>query len=238
MFEDSLVESCGRIRTRSQRYVAGCLLLELALVTAFILVPYLYPAALPARLVSVPLLAPPPAPAPAMVEQRASHAAAAHPEMLMRTLLAPPKIPTLIRKVVDDLPPSLVIGSGSETGRGNGSAGAILPNVAPAPAPRVEQQKAQRPPRISAGVAAGQLIAPIRPIYPVIARETRTQGTVVVEATISTTGQIENARAVSGPPLLVHAALAAVREARYRPFLLNETPVEVETTIQVVFTLN
>ena len=75
-------------------------------------------------------------------------------------------------------------------------------------------------------------------MYPVIARETGTQGTVVVEATISTTGRIENARAVSGPPLLVHAAVEAVREARYRPFLLNGTPVDVETTIQVVFTRN
>jgi protein TonB len=238
MFEDSLVESCGRIRTRSQRYVAGCLLLELALVTTFILVPYLYPAALPARFLSVPLLAPPPAPAPALVEQRASRATAAHPEMLMKMLLAPPKIPTTIRHVVDDLPPSLVMGSGSDTGRGNGPPGAILPSLTPPPARRVEPQKPQRPPRISAGVAAGQLMAPIRPVYPVIARETRTQGTVVVEATISTTGRIENARAVSGPPLLVHAAVEAVREARYRPFLLNGTPVEVETTIQVVFTLN
>lgn len=91
---------------------------------------------------------------------------------------------------------------------------------------------------MSAGVAAGQLIAPIRPVYPAIARETGTQGTVVVQATISKSGTIENPRVVSGPSLLVNAALDAVRQARYRPFLLNGQPVEVETTISVIFRMN
>jgi protein TonB len=71
-----------------------------------------------------------------------------------------------------------------------------------------------------------------------MARLTRTQGTVVVQAMISRTGSIENAHALSGPAILQPAALAAVRSARYRPYLLNGTPVEVETTISITFHMN
>ena len=81
------------------------------------------------------------------------------------------------------------------------------------------------------------MIAPIRPVYPAIAREARIQGTVVVEATISTQGLVEHARVVSGPPILATAALSAIAQARYEPFKLNGDPVEVETTISVIFKL-
>ena len=236
MFEDSLVESCGRIRTRSHRYVAGSWVLQAALVATLALIPYLYPEALPVRFLSVPLLAPRPAPALAMVAQPASAATVAHPEMLL-TLTAPPRIPTLIPHVADPAPPSLNIGAEPSGVRGNGPVGVILPGFAPPPAPRVQIRQTHAPTRVSAGVAAGQLIAPIRPVYPVIARETHTHGTVVIEATISAAGRIENTRVVSGPALLVHAAEEAVREARYKPFLLNGVPVEVETTIRIVFSL-
>jgi protein TonB len=235
MFEDSLVESCGRVRTRSHRYVAGSLLLQAAVVTTLVLIPYLYPAALPARFLTVPLIAPPPSPVPVMVAQSTPNTLSAHPEMLMRTMMPPSRIPTIMPPIVNDLPPSLVIGGESGAARASGP---ILPGLEPPAAPRVEPTPAQRPLHISAGVAAGQLIAPIRPVYPIIARETHTQGTVVVEATISTTGRIENVRVVSGPALLVHAAEEAVAAARYKPFLLNGNPVQVETTIRVVFTLN
>jgi protein TonB len=67
--------------------------------------------------------------------------------------------------------------------------------------------------------------------------EARVQGTVVVSALISTTGHIESLRVLSGPPLLVNAAVDAIRQARYRPWTLNGEPVEVETTINVVFSL-
>ncbi len=81
------------------------------------------------------------------------------------------------------------------------------------------------------------LLAPIAPQYPTIARISRTQGTVVVEAIISKTGQIESAHVVSGPMVLQAAALQAVRDARYRPFLLNNQPTEVSTTISINFRL-
>lgn len=238
MFEDSLVESTGRIRTRSRRYVAGSFLLQAALVTTLILIPYLYPAALPARFLSVPLIAPPPAPAPLLVAQHAASAPISHPEMLMETLTAPARIPNRIPHIVDPNPPSLVIGGDFGGSRGSGIPGGILPGATPPPAPRVEPARPRGPVHVSGGVAEGRLIVPIQPVYPALARATHTEGTVVIEATISTSGRIENTHVVSGPPLLVQAALNAIQQARYRPFLLNNQPIEVETTIRVVFTLN
>jgi periplasmic protein TonB len=79
------------------------------------------------------------------------------------------------------------------------------------------------------------LLAPIRPVYPVIAKAAGVQGSVVVEAIISRTGTIESLRVVSGPEMLRGAAIDAIREARYRPYRLNGEPVDVETTITVNF---
>jgi protein TonB len=81
------------------------------------------------------------------------------------------------------------------------------------------------------------LIAPIRPVYPVIAKAAGVQGTVVVEAVISRTGTIESLHVVSGPAMLQQSAMEAIREARYQPFRLNGEPTEVQTTITVNFRL-
>jgi len=238
MFEDSLVESTGRIRTRSRRYAVGSFLLQAALVAVIILVPYIYPAVLPTRYLSVPLNAPPPAPAPQMAQQRAA-ASPQRPVLLAIDMTAPRQIPTSISRIVDDAPPSLVIGGDTGTSRG-----VNVPGVASSSgdntssAPRVRLAKPSGPIHISSGVAQGQLLVPIHPIYTAIALATRTQGTVVVAATISTSGTIENLRVLSGPPLLVDAAVSAIRQARYRPYLLNGEPVEVETTIVVIFRLD
>ena len=90
---------------------------------------------------------------------------------------------------------------------------------------------------VSTGVSQGMLLAPIRPVYPVIAKAAGVQGTVVVEAVISRTGTIESLHVVSGPAMLQNAALDAIREARYRPFRLNGEAIAVETTITVIFRL-
>jgi protein TonB len=75
------------------------------------------------------------------------------------------------------------------------------------------------------------------PLYPPIAKAARVAGTVVLQANISKTGTIENLRVISGPPMLQQAAMDAVKSWRYKPYLLNSEPVEVETTVNVVFTL-
>jgi periplasmic protein TonB len=84
---------------------------------------------------------------------------------------------------------------------------------------------------------AGNLLSRTLPQYPAIPRAAHIQGVVVLQATISKNGSIENLRVVSGPPLLRQAAIDAVQAWRYKPYLLNGDPVEVETTINVVFNL-
>jgi protein TonB len=236
MFEDSLVESTGRIRTRSGRYAAGSFVLETALVAVIILIPYLYPDVIPRKFITLPLIAPPPPAAPAPL-QRVTAAPVSHSEEFQHTLLAPPTIPTTIGHVVDTTPPGPVTGD-LGPGVGIGVPGANpLTAITPPPIPRVHPAKPIGPVHVSEGVAAGQLIVPIRPRYPAIALATHTQGTVVIAAIISTEGRIESLRVVSGPPMLVSAAVDAIRQARYRPWKLNGEPVEVETTINVVFSL-
>ena len=83
----------------------------------------------------------------------------------------------------------------------------------------------------------GSLLHQVQPTYPPLAKTARIQGPVVLEAVISKAGAIENLRVISGPPLLIKAALDAVSEWRYRPYILNDEPVEVETRITVNFTL-
>jgi protein TonB len=99
------------------------------------------------------------------------------------------------------------------------------------------QAAAPKKVNISAGVAVGMLLQKTTPVYPPIAKAARVSGTVVLQATISKTGLIENLRVISGPAMLQQAALDAVKTWRYRPYLLNNEPVEVETTVNVIFTL-
>jgi protein TonB len=84
----------------------------------------------------------------------------------------------------------------------------------------------------------GNLLHRVEPEYPPIAKQAGIQGTVVIKAFISRAGAIERTELLSGPPLLAHAALEAVRQWRYRPYYLNDKPVEVETQITVNFVLN
>ena len=84
----------------------------------------------------------------------------------------------------------------------------------------------------------GSLLNPVQPVYPALARQARVQGAVLLQAVISRQGTIENLQVLGGPPLLVKSALDAVRQWRYRPYILNGEAVEVETRITVNFTLS
>jgi periplasmic protein TonB len=86
--------------------------------------------------------------------------------------------------------------------------------------------------------AEGNIIYRVQPSYPPIARQARVQGSVELRAIISKTGAIENLVVVSGHPMLVKSAIEAVRQWRYRPYLLNNEPIEVETEITVNFVLS
>ena len=91
--------------------------------------------------------------------------------------------------------------------------------------------------RVSMGVSEGLLLERMNPSYPEIARRLHIGGTIALGATISKSGRIEDLRVLSGHPLLREAAIEAVKNWRYRPYLLNGQPVEVETTIEIHFTL-
>ena len=86
-------------------------------------------------------------------------------------------------------------------------------------------------------MSEGNLIRRVQPSYPPLARSARIQGTVVLQAIISKDGSIENLRLLSGHPMLAPAAIEAVKQWRYRPYVLNNEPVEVETQITVNFSL-
>ena len=93
-----------------------------------------------------------------------------------------------------------------------------------------------RPPRVSA-MMQGNLIRRVEPLYPSVAKIAGVQGTVLIKALISADGRIEQARIISGSPLLSPAALEAIKQWRYRPYILNGGAIEVETEITVNFVL-
>ena len=156
-------------------------------------------------------------------------------EMMNNQLLAPTRIPHDIKIVAEkEAPPASFGVAGADFGGSNsGVMGSIFGDTGK---PKVKAE-APKKVNISAGVAVGMLLQKTQPIYPPIAKAARVSGTVVLQATISKTGSIENLRVVSGPAMLQQAALDAVKSWRYRPYLLNNEPVEVETTVNVIFTL-
>ncbi len=107
--------------------------------------------------------------------------------------------------------------------------------IALVPVAFAQQPDAPKPERIrvSSGVAEGQIIRRVDPVYPKEARENNIQGDVVLTATISKEGNIINLKLVSGPPLLADAATEAVKQWKYRPYLLDGEPIEIETTVTV-----
>lgn len=108
------------------------------------------------------------------------------------------------------------------------------------PAPPAANSDARKPTRIRIGgnVAAAKLTHFVHPVYPPLARQTRISGTVRLHAVISTDGRVQSLETVSGHPLLIQAALDAVHQWTYQPTLLNGEPVEVDTVIDIVFSLD
>lgn len=117
----------------------------------------------------------------------------------------------------------------------------IHPATQPAPIPtptiRLQQSPPSTPVRITSGVQSAKLVFGPKPAYPSLARATRVQGTVKIQAVIGRDGMIKDLQVLSGPPLLIEVAIEAVRQWRYQPTLLNGDAVEVVTDIDVNFTI-
>jgi TonB family protein len=137
-----------------------------------------------------------------------------------------------------DAAPTAGFGSGGlDSMGGNSGASGVFNNGKGAPKVTAAAE-APKTLNVSGSVMAGRAISKTPPVYPRFARDARVDGTVVLHATISKAGAISNVSVISGPQMLRQAALDAVKTWRYKPYLLNNEPVEVETTVNVIFVLN
>ncbi len=143
--------------------------------------------------------------------------------------------------MISDAPaiPGMMLSSEGSVGNALGDilTSTALPPAAPAVVKVQQKPKSLAPVRIGGAVQASKIINQARPEYPPLAKSARVSGVVTLQATISREGTIRNLQVVSGHPLLVPSALAAVQRWTYSPTLLNGEPVEVITQIEVHFTL-
>jgi protein TonB len=236
MFDD-LVESTTTARkSKTGVGMLISIIVQSIILGVLILIPLIYTQALPKAFLSTLLVAPAPPPPPPPPAQALVKAIKPVKLITGGKLMAPKSIPKDVAIIKEDAPPPDIAQPavfGGIAGAGIISAGPIG-GVAPPPPP-----KAVTPQRIKQGgnVTAASIITQTRPVYPPLARQARIQGSVVLHAIIDKDGNVAQLEVVSGHPLLVQAALDAVRSWRYKPTLLNGDPVEVDTTITVTFTM-
>jgi len=251
MFEQTFVQTGKTNKTWTVVLSFGiqCLLMGL-----LVILPMIYFDVLPSATLQSFLVAPPPPPPPPPPP------AAAPPKVVKviprqfdaGKLVTPKAIPKEIAQIKEEeLPPPTsgaagVVG-GVPGGVAGGSPGGVLggilggiPSAAPPPPPPPKkEEKAPTPQRIRVGgnVQSAMLVSQQKPIYPPLAKQARISGTVELSAVIGKDGRVANLSVIKGHPLLVQAALDAVKNWIYKPTLLNGEPVEVSTTIDVNFTL-
>jgi protein TonB len=249
IFSDSVLEF-GLQRKRKLFATTTSFIVNCLVICVMLAVPLMFTEELPKAQLLTFLVAPPPPPPP-------PPPAAAEVQRVVRpietdmlnngTLRTPTKIPQKIEMIKEEEAPPPMAASGGVVGGvpggiPGGQMGGVIGSVISATSslaavPKFVPAIPQRI-RISAGVTKGLLIHRVEPTYPTLARSARVQGDVVLSAVIDTNGQIQNLQLVSGHPMLVPAAITAVKQWRYKPYLLNGQPVEVETTITVIFTLS
>lgn len=236
MFEESMVESLAVPGPETRRWtMAASLILQISLAGILAALPLLYPEGLSSHIIAPLVFTPPPPRVPVSVRQSPSPAenpAQSTPVPAIEHF-AHPVFSGHGRLSSEDAPPiantSMNMGDGMPSFLTEQPSHSLPVSAGPGEA-------RPRSVRISQ-LSAGMLLAPIRPVYPAIARAAGVSGQVVVSAIISNTGAIESLQVISGPGLLRQAALEAIQAARYKPFLLNGQPVEVHTTITVSFQL-
>jgi len=239
MFEDSLIESGGKLKTKRGKTTFFSFVLEAVIVGVFVLIPLLFTEALPHAQLMMSLVAPPPPPPPPPPPAVIKVVKQVQTDIINNQLRTPTKIPKKVEMIKEEEAPPPVSGvvggvpGGVPGGSMNGVMGGIIGNT-PIAVPKVAVQRV----RVSQGVSAGLVIHRVQPNYPPLAKTARVQGQVMLAAIIGKDGTIQNLHVVSGHPLLTQAALDAVKQWRYKPYILNGEPVEVDTTIAVNFTLS
>ncbi len=250
MFSDSLLEfgpqRKGKAVATVTSFVLNCLAVGALLALPLVFTEQLPKAQLLTFLVAPP--PPPPPPPPAAAEQIQRVVRPIQTDLLSSgQLRTPSKIPQKIQMIKEEeAPPPMPVGGGVvggvPGGIPGGQLGGVIGGIVNATSslgavPKFVPATPQRV-RISQGVTKGLLIHRVEPSYPPLARQARVQGEVVLSAVIDREGNIQNLQLVSGHPMLVPSAIAAVKQWHYKPYLLNGQPVEVETTITVIFALS
>jgi protein TonB len=236
MFDELIVSGNTSEMQHSRKpwSVGLAVIIQSAIVGAVLLIPLIYTQVLPSAMINTFLVAPPP-PAPPPPPQQAVVKQVQPKTFAVNRMVSPTMIPKQVEMVKDEAPPSVVASDAVGVPGGTGDVlGGIGTGSAPPPPP-----PAATPDRIRVGgaVQSASLLKQVSPDYPGIAKAARVSGTVTLHAIISKDGSIERLEYVSGPPLLMASAISAVKEWKYRPTMLNGQPVEVDTTVQVVFSL-
>jgi len=245
MFEEMVV-STSQKKTNKPWTMVLSMLFQVGFLAILILIPLIYTEALPKTLMSSILLAPPPPPPPPPPAAPAVVVKVKPVAHLMEAgkLVAPKVIPKDVKIIKEEeAPPDMSMGGvagGVPGGVAGGSMGGVIGGViggagtaAPPPPPKAAVTRT----RVGGAVQAAKLVNKVQPMYPPLARQTRISGTVKLHAIIGKGGIVEQLQVVSGHPLLVQSALDAVKQWRYQPTLLNGEPVEVDTEIDVIFSL-
>lgn len=249
MFADSVLDFGAQSKRKAlattTSFIVNCLAICMML-----LVPLMFTEDLPRAQLLTMLVAPPPPPPPPPPAAEAVQRVVKQIQTDMLSsgqLRTPTRIPQKVQLIKEEEAPPPMAAAGGVVGGvpggiPGGQLGGVIGGIVNATSnlsavPKFAPVQPQRV-RISQGVTKGLLIRRVEPTYPPLARSARVQGEVVLSAIISVTGEIENLQLVSGHPMLVPSALAAVKQWRYKPYLLNGQPTEVETTITVIFTLS
>jgi protein TonB len=230
MFDQLVISSAHPVRTHKSWTVTLSIIVQSIIVVVMILIPLIYTEALPKGFMSTFLVAPAPPPPP---PPPAAPVRVVRPRIITpQRMVAPTVIPKRVEMIKDEAPDINSIGVG--VAGGTGAVGGVLGGILAAPPPPKPVTT-----RITVGgnVQQAKALQHPDPLYPQIAKAAHVQGTVVLHAIIGKDGTIQQLQLVSGHPLLVTSAMDAVRQWRYRATLLNGQPVEVDTTIQVVFSL-
>ena len=239
MFADSMLENSWAHRGRRSWTTLTSFGIQAVALGILLMVPIIETVGVPlARVASTPISLGRPSPAPMRMTESARTTGVQIVPQIGR-LMTPSRVAHGIP--VDDPVPEGPIGGGGNEFSDHGPAvgdplGALLPRGGTQPVMPVRAAAPARQFRPS-NLLQGSLIHRVDPIYPPLARSARIQGGVVLEAVIGKDGAMENLRLVSGHPLLSQAAIQAVSQWRYRPYILNGEAIEVETQITVNFVL-
>src|ERR1700722_8094690 len=236
MFDEMVVSSPNPKKTNKPWTVILSMIFQVAFLAVLILIPLIYTEALPKTMMATLLVAPPPPPPPPPPPiAQIVHVKPQVHLMDAGKLVTPKVIPKDIKIIKEDAPDMSGMQGGVVGGVAGGQMGGVIGGVGAAPPPPKPTQQ-----RIRQGgqVQAAKLVNKVQPLYPPLARQTRISGTVRLHAIIAKNGSVEQLEVISGHPLLVQAALDAVRQWKYQPTTLNGENVEVDTTIDVIFSLN